>query len=135
MKDKLSQMGGGVIPVIGEPMDRSVQAGMVMIVPMNGNIPEVTLKGRRETHVVSLVRLENAVAEPAEQAERVLEQWRAEILDDIDGDFELGGAIAYSLPTETTWDWGHVTYNSTIYRYLDITFSFRLDPPTSVFVA
>lgn len=133
MQDKLGAMGGVTKVTLGEPKDTSVQAGMVMIIPMSGNVPEVTLTGRRETHQVSLVRLESAIAEPVDMIEERLEQWRAEILDDIDGDFDLGGTIAYALPAETTWEWGHVTYDK-MYRFLDITFSFRLDPSTSNFV-
>ena len=133
MASKLQTMGGVSVVTIGEPM-KAVQSGMVMLIPMTGRIPETVLNAPREVHVVSLVRLENEMREPGEKVEFDLDEWRAEILEDIWGDFDLGGTIAYPLPVETTWEFGTVQYEKTRYRYLDISLSYYVDP-TATFVA
>ena len=127
IQSKLLAMGGGTKAVIGEPKT-GVQSGIVMVIPMGGHVDEVTLTAPREVHQVSIVRLENALQGPEEEIDLRLDKWRAEISEDIWGDFDLGGTIAYALPAETAWEYGHVTYESTLYRYCDITLSFRVDP-------
>lgn len=127
IQSAVGKMGGVTKCEIGEP-SRGYQSGMVLVVPMSGSVPETTLTNPRETHHVKLIRLEKAFQEPAVDTELKLEQWRAEVMEDINGDFTLGGNVAYILPTQTTWEWGHVTYETTLYRYVDISLNFRIDP-------
>ena len=134
MTSKLGAMGGVQATCIGEVKASAAQSGLVMVIPMAGRIDTTVLNAPREVHTVSIVRLENELREPTEGVEFDLDQWRAEILEDIWGDFDLGGTIAYALPAETTWEYGFVVYNNTRYRYVDITFSYRVDP-AAVFVA
>lgn len=134
MQSKLAKMGGVTKAEIGEVKAAVAQSGLVMIIPMSGRVDETVLNAPREVHTVSLVRIENAMREPFDKIELMLDSWRAEILEDIWGDFDLGGTIAYPLPTEVSWEYGHVTYNNTLYRYVDITLNYRIDP-AAVFVA
>lgn len=127
MQSKLAAVGGVSEAVIGEP--RSVgQSGLVAIIPENGRVDETVLNSWREVHIVTLRRYENFLAEKAEAIEFRLDQWRAEMLTDIFGDFDLGGTVAYALPTETKWDYGYQTVGTIIYRILDLTIGYRLDP-------
>ena len=133
MQSKLKAMGGVSQVTIGEPK-KGVQSGLVCIIPEDGSIPEVVLSQPRERHTVTLRRFENAIQDPEEEIEFRLDDWRAEILEDIWGDFDLGGETAYVLPTEMPWQYGYVTVENMLYRYLDISVSYRTDP-TATFVA
>ena len=133
LQSKLQAMGGPSAVVIGEPKSK-VQSGLVAIIPEGGRIDETVLNAPREIHVVTLRRFENAMQGPEEEIEFRLDAWRAEIMEDAFGDFDLGGNVAYLLPTEMPWVYGYVTVENTIYRFLDITLTFRVDP-VAVFVA
>lgn len=128
MATKLKAMGGVSAVYIGEIVAAAAQSGAVMVIPMAGRIDETVMNAPREIHTVSVTRLENAMTEPGDLREFTLDEWRAEMLEDIWGDFDLGGSMAYALPTDTTWEYGHVTYNNTLFRYLDVSFSYRVDP-------
>ena len=133
MQGKLQAMGGVTKAVIGEPKS-AVQDGIVSIIPMSGRIDETTLNTPREVHVLMLRRYVNAMREPSEEIEFEMDAWRANILEDIFGDFDLGGNVAYALPTEFTWAYGFQTIENTIYRLLDLTIAYRIDDNSS-FVA
>lgn len=133
MRDKLAKMGGVPTVSIGEPKS-GVQSGMVAIIPEGGSIPETVLNAPREKHTVTLRRYENAMQGPWEAIEFRLDAWRAEILEDIWGDFDLGGTIAYPEPTECPWQYGYATIENTSFRFLDITITYRVDP-AAVFAA
>lgn len=133
MLSKLRAMGGVSNAVLGEPHS-GYQSGLVMVIPMTGSIPETVLNAPRERHEVDLVRIEDVMKAPVDVVENRLDSWRAEILEDIWGDFDLGGNIAYPEPAETEWEFGHVTYESALYRFLDITLVYRIDP-AATFVA
>lgn len=132
MKDKLAAMGGVSVAMIGEPMSPPADY-TAAIVPSDGNIPETVLNAPRETHRVIIRFYVNAMAEPADAKEYTLDRLRAEIAEDICGDFDLGGTIAYALPTECSWRYGYQTVASTLYRLLDFTIAYRVDP-TATFV-
>src|SRR3990167_6883023 len=106
MRDKLKAMGGATNAVIGEP-STAMQSGLVSIIPESGQIDETVLNAAREKHVVTLRRYENALQEPAELIESKLDAWRAEIQEDLFGDFDLGGTMGYLLPTEMPWAYGY----------------------------
>lgn len=127
MKTKLAAVGGVARAVIGEPAS-GVQSGLVAIIPTGGTIPETVLNAPRERHAVILRRYENALQAPAEEIELRLDQWRADIFEDICGDFDLGGTIAYPEFTEFAWNYGYQTVENTIYRLLDLTLVYRIDP-------
>lgn len=126
MATKLMSMGGIVHAVIGEPK-KAMQSGTVAIIPTRGSIPETTLTHARETHFVMLRRYHNAMTEPADQIEFLLDQWRADIMEDVFGDFDLGGTIAYAWPTQFEWSYGYQTIDQTVYRLLDLTVAYYVD--------
>ena len=132
MASKLQKMGGVPSAVIGEPKS-AMQSGVVAVIPENGHIDETVLNAPREVHVVTLRRFENALQGPTEEIEFRLDAWRAEVQEDVFGDFDLGGTIAYVMPTEMPWAYGYVTVENTLYRFLDITVTYRVDP-VAVFV-
>lgn len=132
MQSKLRAMGGVSSAVIGEPM--AAQTGMVAIIPSGGRIDELTLNSPREIHAVTLRRYHSALDEPRDNIEFSHDQWRADVLDDIFGDFELGGAVAYALPVLTTWEYGYQQVGNTMFRLLDLSISYRVDD-RSTFVA
>lgn len=134
MASKLKAMGGVSVVQIGEPRDKVAQNTMVAIIPEEGSVDETVLNAPREIHTVSLIRYENWLQEPPENIEFALDSWRAEICEDIYGDFDLGGTIAYILPAATKWSYGVVTINNTLYRTLSVSISYRVDP-SATFVA
>lgn len=126
MQGKLMAMGGVAGAVIGEPMS-AMQDGLVAIIPQSGSIDETTLAGPREVHVVMFRRYANAMQEPTEAKEFAMDAWRADVLEDVFGDFDLGGNIAYALPTQFIWNYGFQTVENTKYRLLDLTVAYRID--------
>ena len=127
LRDKLAAMGGVSAIVIGEPK-KAVQSGLVAVLSETGRIDELVLNGPREIHEVTLRRHENALQGTEEDIEFRLDTWRAEILQDLWGDFDLGGTVAHLLPASMNWAYGYVTIENTLYRFLDITVVFRIDP-------
>jgi hypothetical protein len=94
---------------------------------MSGSIDETTLQSPREIHLVMLRRYVNAMREPGEEIEFEMDAWRADIQEDIFGDFDLGGNVAYPEPTQFVWNYGFQTIENTIYRLLDLTVAYRID--------
>ena len=130
MQAKLQAMGGVSKAVIGEPKS-AVQDGLVAIIPASGRIDETTLAAPREIHIVTLRRYINAMREPLEDTEFEMDAWRAEVMEDIFGDFNLGGNVAYALPTQFQWAYGFQTIENTMYRLLDLTVAYRIDDNAS----
>ena len=126
MQSKLATMGGVVNALLGEPRSK-MQSGTVAVIPESGRIDETTLSSPREIHIVTLRRYENGLQEPSAAIEEKLDAWRAQIASDVFGDFDLGGNIAYALPTEFGWQYGYQTVEQTQYRILDITVAYRID--------
>lgn len=131
MSSKLQAMGGVPQVFIGEPKGPP-QDGAVAIIPTSGRVDETTLNTRREVHIVTLRRYANMLGESPEDIEIRMDSWRDQILDDIDGDFDLGGTIAYPHPTETQWSYGYQTIGpegkGSAYRILDLVIGYRVDP-------
>lgn len=125
LKSKLAAIAG-VSAFIGEPK-KGMQNGTVSVINDSGRVDETTLVGPREVHTFTLRRYENGMQEPWEDVEMKLDAWRAEIMSDIFGDHDLNGGVAHVLPVETRWDYGYQTIENTVYRLLDLTFSFRVD--------
>lgn len=125
MQSKLQAMGG-VTAVIGEPKS-AMESGLVAIMPQSGRIDEAVLNQPREIHVVFLRRYENMLREPQAVIEFEMDAWRAQIMADIFGDFDLGGTVAYALATEFQWNYGYLTVESVMYRILDLQVSYRID--------
>ena len=130
MQSKLKAMGGVSAAVIGEPKS-AVQDGLVAIIPASGRVDETTLASPREIHVLTLRRYVNAMREPLEDAEFEMDDWRAAVMEDIFGDFDLGGTVAYALPTQFEWHYGFQTIEQTMYRLLDLTVAYRIDDNSS----
>ena len=118
--------------VIGEPR-KGMVSGTVAIIPMEGDIDAVTLESPREIHRVAL-RMYVAWLDDSETTENTLDQFRADIAADIFGDFNLGGAIAYALPTEFVWTYDeHLIQNGSAYRVINLLVAYRIDD-TATFV-
>jgi hypothetical protein len=126
MKSQLANMGGVSVAVIGEPKS-GMQSGTVAIIPSDGSVDETVLNAPREVHSVTLRRYENAMQGPFDEIEFRLDAWRANVAEDFFGDFTLGGTMAYALPTQFSWQYGYGTYESTVYRFLDINIGYRVD--------
>lgn len=126
MQTKLQALGDAARVVIGEPKS-AMQSGTIAIIPEGGSYNGTTLKAAREQHRVTLRRFENALGMPEEQIEFVLDQWRANIAADIWGEFDLGGSIAYPLPLEFSWQYGWVTVENTLYRFVDLNVAYQVD--------
>ena len=97
------------------------------ILGMDGFIDENTLSSPREVHNTLIRLYAPFLEEPESQVEMDLEQIRANIFADIMGDFELGGNIAYIMPSRCLWRWGHLQVANSMYRILDITVAYRID--------
>lgn len=126
MESKLMQMGGIVGAVLGEPRS-GIQSGLVAIIPVSGEINEVTLSSPREIHRVILRRYERIEQQPQAEIEMKLDDWRAQILEDIFGDFDLGGTVAYPVTGETVWEYGFGTLANADWRVLDVLVAYRID--------
>lgn len=132
MQSKLMAMGYGSV-VIGEPRTGDAD-GMVALIPAGGNYDETVLDAPREIHRVSIRMYRNWLDQPQDEVEFELDKFRAEILEDIAGDFDIGGEVAYYIPDETEWEFGEAEVGETLYRTLDITVGYRIDE-NATFVA
>jgi len=128
MRSKLMSMGGVGSCDVGEPRSPP-ESGHVAIIPDGGEIDETTLQHPREIHRVTLRRYQDWLAEPISNIEYVLDSWRAEIMEDIFGDFDLGGTIAYPLPDQFGWEYGLQSIGSQnrMFRILDLLVAYRID--------
>ena len=127
MQSKLAAMGGVSQAVIGEPRS-GVQSGMVAIIPQDGEIDGTVLNSWREVHAVTLRRYEAVEQQPGEDIELRLDEWRSEILEDVFGDFDLGGTIAHPLPAQMNWLYDSDEIGSHDFRILDVFVVYRIDP-------
>jgi hypothetical protein len=100
---------------------------MVAIIPQGGDIDETSLAAPREIHRCVLRYYRNWLEEEQEETEFVLDQFRADILEDIFGDFELGGNVAYALPVEFSWEYDTITVQGILYRVVDVMIAYRID--------
>lgn len=126
MQSKLMAMGGVRVAVIGEPKSK-MQDGTVAIIPESVRIDETTLQSPRELHTVVLKRYEDAMREPTEDIEFDMDAWRADIFEDLAGDFDLGGTIAYLVPTETVCLYRFQLVENFWFRTGEITIVYRID--------
>lgn len=126
MQSKIMAQGWAENVVIGEPRNK-MQSGTVALIPSEGEVDEVTLSSPREIHRVNLRMYRNWLEEPQDETEFVLDQFRADIAEDIFGDFDLGGNVAYALPAELVWAYDETTIENTVYRTVDIQVAYRID--------
>lgn len=125
MKAAIIALGHPIV-VIGEPRT-GMQSGTVAIIPVQGEIDEVTLTSPREIHRVVL-RLYVQWLDNSETTEATLDQFRADMEADIVTDFTLGGAVAYALPAEFTWTYDeHQIQNGSAYRVINLLVAYRID--------
>ena len=126
MQSHLMAMGYGPNVVIGEPRSQ-MQSGTIALIPLSGEIDETTLNNPREIHRIQLRMYRNWLEEPQGETELVLDQFRADIEEDIMGDFDLGGNVAYALPAEFVWTYEENTVEKTLYRILNLQIAYRID--------
>ena len=126
MQSHLAAMGYVVQAEIGEPM-APPEPITAAIIPISGRIDETVLNAPRFVHTVALRFYGEGVAEDREDVELRLDQIRADIMEDVFGDFELGGAVAYALPTLFEWRYGWQSIGGRMYRLLDLTVAYRVD--------
>lgn len=125
MQSKLMKLGYGTV-VIGEPRTGDAD-GMIALINAGGHYDETTLSNPREIHRVSIRMYRNWLDEPQDEIEFELDEFRAQILEDIAGDFDIGGEVAYYMPGETEWEPGEAEVGETLYRIIDITVAYRID--------
>ncbi len=125
MQSKLMAMGYGEV-VIGEPRTGDAD-GVIALIPAAGNYDETVLDAPREIHRVSIRMYRNWLQQPQDDVEFALDAFRADILEDIAGDFDIGGEVAYYMPGETEWEFGEAEVGETLYRTVDITVAYRID--------
>ena len=125
MQSKLMALGYGPV-VIGEPRSGDAN-GVIALIPAGGNYDESVLDAPREIHRVKIRMYRNWLQEPQDEIEFELDKSRADILEDIAGDFNIGGEVAYYIPNETDWDPDEVEVGETLYRVMDITVAYRVD--------
>lgn len=126
MQSHLAKMGYGTITMIGDPRS-DAQSRMIAIVPRDGEVDRTTLGTPSEIHRVVLRFYVNWFEEPQEDTEFLLDQFRADIMEDVFGDYELGGTVCSALPTEFAWEYGIATVEKTLYRTLDLTVGYRIE--------
>lgn len=127
IQSKLMAMGYSPQAMVGEPRSK-VQSGMIVIIPQGGDIDETTLNAPREIHYTVLRYHRNWLDESQEEeTEFILDQFRADIFEDIFGDFELGGNVAHAVPTECSWDYDTISVQGVLYRVVNVTIAYRID--------
>lgn len=126
MQSKLMAMGYGTNVVIGEPRS-GMQSGTIALIPVDGNYDETVLTKPREIHRVNIRMYQNWLEEPQENVEFLLDQFRADIMEDICGDFDLGGNAAYIVPDEFVWTYDEAEVESTLYRVVNCVVAYRVD--------
>ena len=126
MQSKIMAMGGVPVVVIGEPR-KDVQSGMVALIPLEGEVDVVVLSQPREVHRINIRMYRNWLEDSQEETEFELDKFRADILEDIFGNFTLGGKVSHVLPAETDWNYDEKEVGNTLYRFVDIAVSYRID--------
>ena len=126
MQSKIMAMGGVPAVVIGEPR-REAQSGLVALIPLQGEVDETVLSAPREIHRISITMYRKWLEDPEEETEFELDKFRAEILEDIFGNFTLGGKVSHVLPAETDWNYDEAEVGNTLYRVINIIVSYRID--------
>ena len=126
MQSKIMAMGGIPVVVIGEPR-KEAQNGMVALFSLDGEVDATVLSQPREVHRTAIRMYRDWLGEPQEETEFVLDQFRADILEDIFGEFDLGGNVAYIMPAETVWNADETEVGSKVYRIVNIAVSYRID--------
>lgn len=111
---------------IGEPAN-VVDAITCAILASEMRIPETTLSNPRESHVTLLRFYGMLEGDNREQMEFDLDQVRAEVEEDFFGDFDIGGQIAYLLPTEFSVRWGFLQVGNKWCRIMEIPVTYRID--------
>jgi len=132
MQSKLMALGYGSV-VIGAPVTGDAD-GMIALLNDGGHYDETVLDAPREIHRVKIRMYRNWLDQPQDEVEFELDKFRAEILEDIAGDFDIGGNVAYYMPGETEWEPDFAEVGDTPYRVMDITIAYRIDE-NATFVA
>ena len=90
-------------------------------------IPGIVLQYPRLTWSVNIRVYARSLDGKEEDVELALDEAVQNVIEDIMGDFTLGGNVAYILPTETTVRWGFLEVGGTWYRVVDIPLSYTID--------
>ena len=120
IQSKLMAMGFSPNVVIGEPRTGN-QDGTIAIIPLEGNYDETVLSQPREIHRINIRMYRNWLEEPQEEVELELDAFRADIMEDIAGDFDIGGEVAYIIPDEFGWTFDEAEVGDTLYRTVNLS--------------
>lgn len=112
--------------VIGEPR-KGNQDGTIAVIPLDGGWDETVLTQPREIHRVNFRMYKNWLSEPQENIEFELDKFRADIMADMAGDFDIGGNVAYLIPDEFGWEFDEAEVSDTLYRVINLTIAYRVD--------
>ena len=125
MQSKLLASGHSNNVVIGPP--REVHDGMIALIPADGDVDSLTLSHPREIHRFDLRMYKNFLTQPQEAAEFALDAFRADIFEDICGDFDLGATIPNVEPIEFSWDYDPFEVGETELRVINLHIAYRVD--------
>ncbi|HLA18302.1 MAG TPA: hypothetical protein VJ253_03185 [Dehalococcoidia bacterium] len=118
---------------IGEPKDAPGNThGAVMLAAYS--IPATTLNRTIERREVSIRVYINAMREPVEEIEFDLDTIVGDIMEDLCGDFSLGGTVRNIDATAVVTRFGYQTISGMMYRLADITLPLIVDD-SAAFVA
>lgn len=126
IQSKLAATGWCTRVLIGEPKSPPDPI-TACIIGKGGMIDENVLGAPREVHEAIIRLYAPFLEEPESKVELDLEQVRANIWSDICADFELGGDIAYIMPSRCSWQLGNLQVGQQMYRVLDMTIAYRVD--------
>ena len=90
-------------------------------------VPETTLLNPRMTWTTNVRIYARALDGRDEDVELALDEAVQNIVEDIMGDFTLGGSVAYILPTALNVRWGFLEVGGVWYRVVDIPLSYTVD--------
>lgn len=118
--------------MVGEPMSPPVGRGIVAAIFMDSvSIPELTLSGTIESHVVTVRLYQEMQEKPTKERENELDQAEADMLEDIYGDFTLGSAVRavdvggqYASPGSER---GYIDLGGVEFRIADFTLPLIVD--------
>jgi len=98
------------------------------------SIPATTLNRTIERREVSIRVYINAMREPVEEIEFDLDTIVGDIMEDLCGDFSLGGTVRNIDATAVVTRFGYQTISGMMYRLADITLPLIVDD-SAAFVA
>ena len=121
-------LAGGYVKraVIGDvkaPVDTLTAA----VYSMQITIPETTPVAPRMSWTTNIRLYARTLDGREEETELLMDEVVQKIIEDVCGDFTLGGEVAYLLPTELVVRFGYLELGGVWFRVADIPVVYRID--------